>query len=284
MVFEVRKPGKESAALRFLYHTAVGRLLLRPLVGRGFSRVVGRFMDGRASRVLIAPFVRKKGIDLSLYETAKYVSFNDFFTRRIRAELRPVDPSPDALVSPCDGWLSVRPIEADSVFPVKQSRYTLSALLGSAEDAALFSGGLCLVFRLCPEHYHRYCYPDSGRERMHRFLPGKLHTVRPIALERVPVFTENCREVTLLDTEHLGTVAQIEVGAMLVGRIANRHPEGGVRRGEEKGRFLYGGSTVVVLLQKDAAAPEPELLAASQRGDEVAVCMGQRIGKALRRL
>lgn len=270
---------KESAALRFFYRTAFGRLLLRPLCGRGVSRAVGRLMDSRASRRLIAPFVRKKGIDLAQFEPAEYASFNEFFTRKIRAELRPVDFSDDALICPCDGLLSAYRVEQGSVFPIKQSAYSLERLLGERADA--FDGGLCLVFRLCPEHYHRYHYFDDCTERAHRFLPGKLHTVRPVALERVPVFTENCREVTLLDTRHFGLAAQIEVGAMLVGKIDNRHPDCPQPRGAEKGKFLYGGSTVVLLLRAGAAKIDESLLDATARGEETPVRFGRRIGTAV---
>lgn len=269
---------KESAALRFFYGTAPGRLLLRPLLGRGFSRFAGHLMDSRLSRRLISPFVRKKGIVLSDFTRSDFDSFNDFFTREIRPELRPIDSDPGALIAPCDGFLSAYRIEQGSVFPIKQSKYSVERLLG--EGGAEFDGGLCLVFRLCPEHYHRYHYFDDCTERTHRFLAGKLHTVRPVALERVPVFTENCREVTLLDTLHFGPAAQIEVGAMLVGKIENRHPAGLCRRGEEKGRFLYGGSTVVLLLRRESAQLDEALLTATADGRETPVRLGRRIGHA----
>jgi phosphatidylserine decarboxylase len=129
-------------------------------------------------------------------------------------------------------------------------------------------------------HYHRYCYIDDGKKGENVFIPGKLHTVRPIALRSVPVFTENCREYTLMDTENFGTVAQIEVGAMLVGKIANLHGSGHMTRGEEKGRFLYGGSTIVVLLQKDAVKLRDDLWEMTAKEEEVPVKMGECIGIA----
>ena len=92
--------------LRFLYGTAAGRLLLRPLTAPALSRLAGRFMDSRASRVLIGPFVRRNHIDLADYLPARYGSFNAFFTREIRPEKRPFDPRPESLCAPCDGLLS----------------------------------------------------------------------------------------------------------------------------------------------------------------------------------
>lgn len=88
-------------------------------------------------------------------------------------------------------------------------------------------------------------------------IQGRLHTVRPVALEQRRVFCENCREYTVLESKHFGRAIQMEVGALMVGRICNYHQTRNVRRGEEKGRFEFGGSTVILLLQKNAVRPEP---------------------------
>lgn len=267
--------------LGFLYGTAAGRLLLRPLVSRPVSQLCGRFLDTGLSRPLIGPFARSAGIDTEEYELSGVRCFNDFFCRPLKPGRRPVDMDGAALVAPCDGLLTAVEIRGDTVLPVKQSRYSLERLLGDRELAEEFRGGLCLVYRLCVEHFHRYCYFDGGRKGENVFLPGLLHTVRPVALAETPVFAENCREYTVIDTEHFGRAVQMEVGAMLVGRIVNDHPwPRSVTRGEEKGHFAYGGSTVIVLLKKDAAALRPDLLALSARGEELPVRMGERIGSA----
>lgn len=271
----------EGRALRFLYHTVPGRLVLRAVSGRGLSRLCGAFLDSPLSRCLIAPFVRRGGIRLSDYIPEDYASFNAFFTRRIRPELRPLPQARDALMAPCDGLLSVFSIADGAVLPIKQSAYTISDLLGGDGAAARYRGGLCLVFRLCVEHYHRYCYLDSGTKGENTFLPGRLHTVRPIALSALPVFVQNCREYTCMETEHFGPVVQVEVGAMLVGRIVNHHGAGPMVRGQEKGLFCYGGSTIVVLLEPDRAALLPALLEQSRLGGEVPVQMGQILGHAI---
>ena len=273
-------PPRDSASLRFFYHTALGRLLLRPLISRGVSKLCGKFMDSRLSKPMIRRFVKKNGIDLSQFHSDGFTCFNDCFCRRIREPLRPIDPDPQTLIAPCDGLLMVHPITGDTVLPVKQSRYTLSGLLEDEALAARYQDGLCLVFRLCVDHYHRYCYPDSGVKSENRFLPGKLHTVRPVALAAGPVFTQNCREVTVMDTHSFGPVTQVEVGAMLVGKIHNHHGAGPIFRGQEKGLFLYGGSTVILLLEKNRVTLQPALLEASARGEETPVKMGQALGKA----
>ena len=272
---------KDERLLRFLYETAPGRLLLKPLVSRPLSEAAGRFLDTPLSKPLIKPFLRAGNIDLSEYLPEDYGCFNDCFTRRIRPELRPLPADETALISPCDARLSVWPVTGNTVLPVKQSRFTIPGLLGSEKLARPFRDGLCLVFRLCVDDYHRYCYFDSGVKSANVFLPGKLHTVRPVALAAGPVFAENCREYTFLKTEHFGLAAQIEIGALLVGKIENRDGPGPFVRGAEKGRFLYGGSTVVLLLQKDAAVLRPAILEASARGEETRVRMGERIGEAL---
>ncbi len=268
-------------SLDFLYGTAAGRLALRPLVSRPVSQLCGRFLETGLSRGLIRPFVRRSGIDTADYDLSEIRCFNDFFCRPLKPGRRPVDTDPYALIAPCDGLLTAVEVRGDTVLPVKQSRYSLERLLGDKTLAAAFQGGICLVYRLCVDHYHRYCYFDGGRKGENVFLPGVLHTVRPVALEGTPVFTENCREYTVIDTEHFGRAVQMEVGAMLVGRIVNDHPwPRRVVRGEEKGHFAFGGSTIIVLLEKDAASLRPDLLALSARGEELPVRMGERIGSA----
>lgn len=275
------KTQKESASLRFLYGTALGRLLLKPLCARWVSRLAGAFMDSALSRPLIRRFVKKNAIDLADFEDEKYTCFNDCFTRKIRPHLRPIDRDPDALVSPCDALLSAYEIGEDSVFHIKGSDYTVRGLLGGNDALGeSYAGGLCLVFRLCVHHYHRYMYLDDGEKGENVFIPGCLHTVRPIALERFPVFVQNCREYTVMETEHLGTVTQIEVGALLVGKIKNHHGAHRFVRGEEKGTFLYGGSTIVLLLPRGAGILlDGDVLQKTALGEETEVKMGERLGK-----
>lgn len=266
--------------LHFLYHTTPGRLLLKPLTAPALSKACGAFLDSNLSHFLVRPFARHNRIRLSDYEMDNVLSFNDFFSRKIRDGLRPIDRDPEHLIAPCDGLLSVWPVQGDTVLPIKQSHYTLLSLLHSKKLAARYQGGYCLVFRLCVDHYHRYCYVDSGVKSKNFFIPGVLHTVRPIALEQVPVFTENSREYTLIRTSHFGTVTQMEVGAMLVGRIVNHEGEGTAVRGKEKGFFQYGGSTVIVLIEPDQVRIRQDLLKHSLLGKETPVKLGEVIGHA----
>lgn len=269
-------PPKDGKGLKFLYHNAFGRFILRLLISRPISKIAGAYLDSRLSKGLIKKFVNNNNIDLNDFYSDDFKCFNDCFCRKIKEGKREFE---EGLVAPCDGLLSVYPISDGLVLPIKQSKYTIADLLQDSELANEFDGGTVLVFRLCVNHYHRYSYFDNGIKGDNKFIKGKLHTVRPIALERYPVFTENCREMTVIQTEHFGKAVQIEVGAMLVGKIANLHQSGLIKRGEEKGMFLYGGSTVVLLLQKDAATLPDELYKATEQGLETPVKMGQQIGE-----
>lgn len=266
--------------LRFLYHTKVGRLVLKIAASRTVSRVCGAFLDSSLSKPLISVFVKNCGIDLSDYESDGFGCFNDCFTRKIKEGKRPLPQCEDAFMSPCDGLLSINTVTNGTVLPIKQSEYTIPQLLGGDAIAEKYQNGLCLVFRLCVDHYHRYSYIDNGTKGENVFIPGVLHTVRPIALAACPVFVQNCREYTVMHTDHFGDVTQVEVGAMLVGKIKNHHGAGPMQRGAEKGMFLYGGSTVVLLLEKDRVHLDPKLLEAAQSGNEVPVRMGEVLGKA----
>ena len=272
------RPARDSAMLNFLYRCTAGRLVLRVFSSRMLSKFVGLFLDSPFSKGLVKPFVKHYGISLEDCETKEFRCFNDCFSRKMRKDRRPVDRTPEALIAPCDGLLSAYRIKQDLVIPVKQSRFSLQSLLAGDKVCREFEGGTCLVFRLCVNHYHRYCYVDRGMKGENRFIEGRLHTVRPIALETFPVFVENCREYTVIDTENFGRIVQMEVGAMLVGKILNYHGMQEVRRGQEKGRFLYGGSTVIVLLRKGVVNLPSGLFKVTAAGLEVPVKLGEKIG------
>ena len=272
------KPGK---FLRFCYHSAFGKPLLWLSTRRTVSKIAGAYLDSRLSRPLIKGYAKRNKIDLAQYESGPFRSFNAFFTRRIRPELRPVDMDPDALIAPCDAKLSVYNIDDQERFEIKGSSYTLTSLLRDEALAAHYRGGICLIFRLCVDDYHRYHYLDACTHDASHFIKGRLQTVQPIALENRRVFTENCREYTILHTENFGDVMQIEVCALMVGRIVNNHKNGNHSRGEEKGRFEFGGSTIVVLLEKDRAKLDAEFFENTAADKETIVRCGERIGSKI---
>ena len=268
----------QNRLLKKLYGNVFGRILLKALTAPAVSRAVGLFMDSGASKALIKPFIKRSGIDTSEYVMYDFSSYNDFFTRTIKPGKRPVDREPSHLISPCDSKLTVHKIGRNSIFRIKGSRYRVSDLLQNEFLAKRYCGGYCMIFRLEVDDYHRYCYIDDGIKTDNTYIAGELHTVNPVALERYNIYKRNCREYTVLHTVNFGDVVQVEVGAMMVGRIVNNHGEGGMSRGMEKGRFEFGGSTIVLLFGKDTVRPDEDILRNSAENTETVVKYGEKIG------
>ena len=264
--------------LEWMYGTAPGRCLVRLMIQPWVSRSAGWLLDRRISALAVTPFIKGNHIDMTDFEQRKFRSFNDFFTRQVREGRRPVDMEPEHLIAPCDSKLTAYPIGADSRFRIKGVDYTLEQLLRDGELARRFLGGTLLLFRLTVGDYHRYGYVDSGCLGREIHLNGVYHTVNPAAAGRYPIYRENTREYTLLESDHFGTLLQMEVGAAMVGRIVNNPGERMVQRGQEKGRFEFGGSTVIVLLQKDAAVIDEDILRNTREDAETVVRLGEKIG------
>lgn len=270
----------QDKLLRTLYTTMPGRVLLKPLVQPWVSKLGGWCLNRGVSSLLIEPFVKKNEIEMEQYSDSVFTSYNAFFKRQIKPEYRPIDRGEKILISPCDGKLSVEEIKKDSSFTIKHTRYSLQTLLRSKRLAEYFEGGTACIFRLTVDDYHRFCYVDDGKKSRNYRIPGVFHTVNPIANETYPIYKENTREYCLLKTKHFGTAVMMEVGALMVGKIVNYEEAGTVKKGQEKGCFEFGGSTVVLLLKKDAVIIEPCLIAHTKKGYETIVKMGERIGQA----
>lgn len=264
--------------LQWMYGHLPGRCVLKFLVLPAVSVLGGRVMESGASKVLIAPFIRSHAIDMSEYEEKDYRSYNDFFTRKLRAGARKVDRDAEAFISPCDSRLSVYSIGEAGRFSIKHTDYTAAELLRDRKLAKRYAGGYIWIFRLCVDDYHRYIYVDSGRESKRRVIPGVLHTVNPAAGDRIPIYKENAREYSVVKSGHFGSVLQMEVGAMFVGRIENHREGGDVKRGEEKGNFAFGGSTVILMTQRGRVRPDDDILENSGKGIETRVKLGERVG------
>jgi len=276
----LQQPGGQDRLLGVLYGNALGRALLRPLISPVVSKAAGKFLTCGISRALIGPFVRKNGIDLDQFEPVRYRNYNEFFSRQIKPGLRPIDTDPQHLIAPCDSKLTALKITDDAVFHLKHTRYTLKSLLQSSELAQKYSGGTALIFRLTVDDYHRYCYAADGEKEKNVLILGVFHTVNPIANDHFPIYKENTREYSILHSREFSDILMMEVGALLVGKIVNHHEEAQVKRGQEKGYFQFGGSTVVLLLAKDAAQIDADILKNSAENIETVVRMGEKIGAA----
>lgn len=267
-----------SGPIVFLYRNKLGRLLLKIISLPIISKIAGWFMDRKISAIAIKRFIKKNNIDVSIYEEKKYTSYNDFFTRKIKSKCRKIDMNPKSLISPCDSKLSAYEINEKSVFKIKDSYYKVEDLLKDEKLAKKYQDGYCLIFRLCVDDYHRYCYIDNGKKNKNKFINGVLYTVRPIVLENYNIYKENSREYTTLKTENFGDVIQVEVGATIVGRIKNHHEEYNFTKGEEKGMFEFGGSTIVLLIEKNKVEVDKEIMDNTKQGYETVVKYGEKIG------
>lgn len=268
------EPESMQGSLHFLYETVLGRICLKCVLARPWvSKAYGVYQKSRLSRKSIRPFIEKNKIDVSDWDVDSFRCFNDFFTRK--KTLSPDLSDPKALLSIADSKIRIFPISEDLVLNVKRSRYTVGEILGDEAMAETFKGGTCIVFRLAVDDYHRYHFIDKGRLICNKKIKGVLHTVRAVS-EKFNVFSRNAREVNLLETESLGRVAQIEVGALFVGKIVN-HPVETFDKMQEKGYFEFGGSTVVVLLNKEIDF-DPDIVEMNAKDLEIKVKAGERIG------
>lgn len=264
----------KSASLSFLYETTMGRTMLWLMIARPwFSKLISIYHNSLASRQAIQPFAEKYNIHISKDKLNKYKSFNQFFTRE--SSIDKSQKSGDILVSPADSKLSIFPISDDLVLNIKRSKYSVADILDDHLAAEAFKDGTCLVFRLSVDDYHRYHFIDNGEVLSNKKIKGMLHTVRPIS-EKYNVYTRNSREVTMMKTENFGHVAWVEVGALLVGKIINYGMKS-FDKFEEKGMFEFGGSTIVILLNKEIEF-DKDIVNAMNDGYEVKVRAGERIG------
>jgi phosphatidylserine decarboxylase len=265
------------------YGTAWGRAVTGSLLCRHpISRLYGWLQQHPRSRARIDAFVAQNGIDLSEVEVPPegFASLNDFFIRRLKPEARPVDPDPDAMISPADARLSVFPIENETHLRVKGAAMSLPQLLGGHRLDNAFMGGTCLVYRLAPCDYHRFGHVGDGVQQPVRIIDGPLHSVSPLALRHKPdVHCTNHRHWCEIECPRWGTIIQVEVGAMMVGSVVQLRPDGGpCRRGQEKGYFQFGGSTVIVLIEANRLRIDDDILEQSRKGIETLVRYGERVG------
>jgi phosphatidylserine decarboxylase len=275
-----------EAPLRFSYQNPLGRGLLTLIVKRAlFSRWYGRRMDKPASKLRIAPFIQKYGLDPAEFAGAadSYASFNEFFYRKLKPSARPVDPDPNTVVFPADGrHLGFQNVaDIPGVF-VKGQHFDIPALVGNAALGAKYREGTLILSRLCPVDYHRFHFPCAGTPNEPCLLNGPLFSVNPIALRRrLAYLWENKRVLTELVTPNLGTVLIIEVGATNVGSIVQTMtPNIPVAKGDEKGYFRFGGSSTITLFEPGKITLAPDLAAHSAEQVELYARIGDVMGKA----
>jgi phosphatidylserine decarboxylase len=273
-----------DAGVRFVYENKLGHFIEETFLSRKLpSTLYGFYQSSQLSKKKIPPFIKAFNIPMEEYEKKDYTSFNDFFIRKFKPGARKFEASPTKMAAFAEArYLAYEKIDADQTFPVKGADLTPEALLGRHDVARAFEGGSLLLARLCPVDYHRFHYPDDGRTWDSYRIHGKLHSVNPVALKfNSEIFFQNERHITILDTKHFGRIAYIEVGALLVGKIVQTYLRPDFKRGDEKGYFLFGGSTVIVLGEPGAWKPSADLLQKTQDKRETLVRLGESIAERL---
>ncbi|MCC2667351.1 MAG: phosphatidylserine decarboxylase [Gammaproteobacteria bacterium] len=238
--------------------------------------------------------IERYGADLrsaQLEDIEAYPTFNSFFTRYLKPDLRPIVQGAQQIACPVDGSISqIGSIQQDQLFQAKGFYFNLNELLGGSEAwTKVFIGGQFATLYLAPKDYHRVHIPFTGILRETIYIPGKLFSVNTLTAQSIPqLFSKNERLVCLFDTT-AGSMAVILVGAMLVSSIRTvwareqmiaskiikneMYPESTIslERGAELGHFRMG-STVIVLFAKHSMQWTEGLQAGS------VVQMGQLLG------
>ena len=244
------------------------------------SSIYGKMMDRTSSAKKIHPFIEEFDIDMSVTQEQKFQNFNDFFTWKLKDTARLVDTSYNTVVSPADGKILAYADINNSDFIIKGYRFDVSSFLDNPDLAQKFHDGALLIIRLAPVDYHRFHFPVSGNLSPNKKVEGDYYSVNPFALrKKANIFCFNKREYTILSNPLFGDVIMAEVGATMVGSIVQTFKGSYVKKGEEKGYFKFGGSTVVLLFEKSKIHIDEDLLNNTAKGYETTVKMGERIGE-----
>ena len=278
-----------DSAVKWLYGSTLGKILTPVICSAPISKIYG-FMQSSAliGHRKIKPFIRDFNINMDEYlpqsglpDGVLYTTFNNFFIRQFKPGKRPFNSSASTLPAFAEaryfGW---EKIETDLKIPVKGEFLAPQAIIANDKWNTHFKNGPLLLARLCPVDYHRFHFPDDGKVLDSYRISGAYHSVNPLALkEKEDILCTNERHVTILETAHLGKLAYVEVGAAMVGKIVQSYSSKEFKRGEEKGYFLFGGSTVIVIGEEGCWSPDQDILKYSRDGIETYIKLGDSLAK-----
>lgn len=282
-----------AAALRFIYgEDLISHLLGWPLLHAlirypFFSSLYGWWQNLSLTKRKIRPFVETFHVDLSEFQKSspeEFRSFNDFFTRKLRADARLFDNEKNIAIIPADGrYLFYQNIKEADGFVIKGEKFDLETLIEDPILAARYSHGTMVIARLCPSDYHRYHFPCDCVPGPSRVINGWLYSVNPIAVKRdIHIFTQNKRAVCELQTECFGNVLFLEIGATNVGSINDTYTANQFYpKGAEKGFFAFGASSLILLFEPGRIILDEDLVAYSSEHVEVKCLMGQSMGRVI---
>ncbi len=269
-----------ESALRFLYSSSFGRFIAHIISSNSLvSSLYGWWQSLPLTKGKIAPFVKKFGVDASEFEKPldAYDSFNAFFSRKLKPGARPLG---EGIVLPADGrYLFFQNIETCDGFLVKGKKFSLTQLLMNEELSEHYREGSMVLSRLCPTDYHRFHFPSNCIPSVPRLINGPLYSVNPIAVkQRIELLAENKRVITSLQTEQYGEILFIEIGATNVGSIHQTYTPGkNYKKGDEKGYFSFGGSSIILLFEPGKVKIDSNLLTNSSQGIETLCLFGQSL-------
>lgn len=269
-----------NASLRFMYQTLLGRTLWGLLFNSAnLSNLLGSYYDSAKSKKAIAKLAETPGCNPEDAEFTidEYPTFNAFFSRRLKENARPLDDDAMKISSPADGRLFVyENLDGTSPVPVKGAQRTLNDLCCTEIP---FETAAVAVIRLAPIDYHRFHFPcRCSQNENPQVIKGKYHSVNPVALVKRPdVYVENTRQITALSSKDCGNFFYIEVGAFGVGSIIQSSSCGEHAKGEEKGYFKFGGSTVILIFDNSKIKWNTDLLKNTSDGLETLIRQGETI-------
>ncbi len=275
--------------IEWLYETPSGKGLSQLICKAPLSKFYGAVQDLGYSQKKVAPFIKKFDIKMEDYlpedgrtEASPFSTFNQFFIRRFRPGKRPVVENPSEMAAFSEArYYGYESVHDNETVPVKGANLKPKALIANSNWEKTFEDGPLLLARLCPVDYHRYHYPDNGTILDDYRVSGLYHSVNPLALKsKEDILITNERHVTIIETENFGKLAYIEVGAICVGKIIQSKPLDKGRkfsRGEEKGYFLFGGSTVIVIGEKGKWKPSADILEHTKAGMETYLHLGMTV-------
>lgn len=287
---EIEKVYGEDA-VKFAYDSALSNVISPIVASRTLSKIYGASQDTLKSGRKVPEFVENFNIAIEDYQAGSlkvdniensYKSFNEFFIRKFKDGLRKFPKAVDQMGAFAEArYYGYDSVNESVTIPVKGKYLSAAQLLGNVKNADIFEGGPLLLARLCPVDYHRYHYSDSGKTLEAYRVKGDFHSVNPIALKlKQDIFIKNERRISIVQTENFGKLAYIEVGATCVGKIVQSHDEGVPHvRGSEKGYFLFGGSTVIVIGEPGKWTPSADILENTKNAVETYIHLGDTVAQ-----
>jgi phosphatidylserine decarboxylase len=275
--------------VEWLYQSESGKALSSVVCKAPISKLYGALQSSSWSQKKITPFIHNFKIPIDDYlpeegrdNQSPYSSFNQFFIRKFKSGKRPFVENSSELAAFSEArYFGYHSVSNDEKVPVKGTFLKPKELINNSKWDSTFFEGPLLLARLCPVDYHRFHYPDDCTVIEDYRVPGLLHSVNPLALKSKPdILISNERHVTILETKNFGKLAFIEVGAICVGKIIQTKPltKGqSFKRGDEKGYFLFGGSTVIVIGEKGRWIPSDDILKNTQNGIETYLHLGMTV-------